>query len=71
MKEQPCYYALLEGSFPSKSCLRVHSSMKAEPLFVTLYELAIRVSTSELKVKVIVWEQIACGVRLFHDWVYS
>ena len=27
-----CYYALLGSPFPSKSCLRVHSSMKAEPL---------------------------------------
>ena len=25
-----CYYSLLESPFPYKSCLRVHSSMKAE-----------------------------------------
>ncbi len=26
-----CYFALLGSPFPSKSCLRVRSSMKAEP----------------------------------------
>ncbi len=30
-----CYYALLGSPFPSKSCLRVRSSMKAEPYWWT------------------------------------
>ncbi len=36
-----CYYALLGSPFPSKSCLRVRSSMKTEPSQYPCFPYAI------------------------------